>query len=431
MKKKFWWFGAIGLSLLLVVGIVGVGIKAQYQYGELTHGSAYTAAKPQEIMVPASQEGILVDETALKTRLAELAKAQALGNLGIQISAADGRILLAKNDNLPLRPASTTKILSATAAIYALGLQDRIITKVYEVPGRPDAVVIKATGDVWLNQEAIEKLAEQIRAKGLNPHTVLVDTTAWSGETILEGWNEIDVDAGYVAPLEPIMLYGARIGDTTGDVPRSHTPAYDVAAALARALDAENMAVEAITIPAASAPVAEVNSPTLAQRIQEMMVDSDNVMAEAIGREVALSQGQPADSKGATAATLAVLAAHGFDTTGVILKDNSGLSVDNRITAGLLNNILGAAIKDPQLRPLIEALPVAHATGTLKNRFENTAGRGYVRAKTGTLDYTSALAGVVVGKSGQLYHFAMIANEADVAAARSALDALASALREA
>ena len=75
-------------------------------------------------------------------------------------------------------------------------------------------------------------------------------------------------------------------------------------------------------------------------------------------------------------------------------------------------------------------LPVAAGEGTLVERYTDLPGRGWVRAKTGTLDETSGLAGTVTSEHGNVYTFAFLSNGSSVLPARQALDELASALRE-
>ena len=55
-----------------------------------------------------------------------------------------------------------------------------------------------------------------------------------------------------------------------------------------------------------------------------------------------------------------------------------------------------------------------------------------MRAKTGTLTGTNALAGTVTGDSGRVYTFALLSNDGgDALAVRRALDEFASLLRTA
>ena len=73
---------------------------------------------------------------------------------------------------------------------------------------------------------------------------------------------------------------------------------------------------------------------------------------------------------------------------------------------------------------------MAGGDGTLVDRYGDLSGKGWVRAKTGTLTGTSALVGTVTSKVGNVYTFAMISNDSDILTARARLDEIASTLRE-
>lgn len=89
--------------------------------------------------------------------------------------------------------------------------------------------------------------------------------------------------------------------------------------------------------------LASVESAPLMERLRQMMVNSDNVMAESIGREVAAESQRPLSFAGAAGAVSARLAGEGIDMTGAKLLDSSGLSVDNRLTAITLDEVIGEA----------------------------------------------------------------------------------------
>lgn len=429
MKKTLWWTLAVVLALALA-GVVAFGVVQQRALGELHHAPPLDVTAPEPALVPATPaEWLPGQEESLMEALAARAADPALGEFGVRIrDGATGDLLLDRGADTLLRPASSTKVLTAVAAIAELGPEDRIATAIVRGDA-PGSVVIRAAGDVWITEEELDRVAAELAETPGGAATVAIDTSVWPDETILPGWDPKDIDAGYIAPLEPAMINGARIGAAEGEAPRSHTPAADVGMALAERLGAEYVG-GAMADPAAE-PVATMMSPTLAERISAMMLHSDNVMAEAIGREVALARGAVATSAGATQTTLAVLEEHGFDTSGTVLMDNSGLSVDNRIAPALLESIMFDAITRTDLRSLIGTLPVAGGSGTLVDRFGGLPGRGWVRAKTGTLTDTSALAGVVTSVSGRTMSFALISNGTDVPAARRATDELVSLLREA
>ena len=76
-------------------------------------------------------------------------------------------------------------------------------------------------------------------------------------------------------------------------------------------------------------------------------------------------------------------------------------------------------------------LPVAGGDGTLEDRFGTgtaSAGRGIVRAKTGTLTGVTALAGVVTTADGRLLVFATMSNGRSPADVRPRLDTFAATL---
>jgi D-alanyl-D-alanine carboxypeptidase/D-alanyl-D-alanine-endopeptidase (penicillin-binding protein 4) len=118
--------------------------------------------------------------------------------------------------------------------------------------------------------------------------------------------------------------------------------------------------------------------------------------------------------------------------------DGSGLSVQDAVPATLLADLLSAAAAPDEsqqrtaaLRPMLVGLPVAGSSGTLADRYDGSAagGRGWVRAKTGTLTGVNSLAGTVLDAEGRVLVFALLSNGPDPVSVRPRLDALAAQLR--
>ena len=65
-------------------------------------------------------------------------------------------------------------------------------------------VVIKAGGDVTLSEEMLDDLATQLEGQDIG--TVLIDTSIWPDEGFASTWDPVDVDAGYIADVEPAMI---------------------------------------------------------------------------------------------------------------------------------------------------------------------------------------------------------------------------------
>ena len=231
------------------------------------------------------------------------------------------------------------------------------------------------------------------------------------------GVGEVDVDwDGAVLSAAQGDTVAAETGQTSKDSKTSKTSKGDKG-------DAQQVDV--------ARKVASVQSARLVDRVREMMLHSDNVLAESLGRQVAAARGVEApDAAAGGAAVLATLSEAGFDVQGVHLDDCSGMSDDDRIPASVLSSVLAGAGSDARVRLLPDLLPVAHGSGTLASRFDGLDGAGWVRAKTGTLTTTSGLAGVVTADSGRVYSFGFVSNESEVLPARAALDELASVLRE-
>lgn len=432
MKAKNVTAGIMAVVLgATVIAVSTLGVAVHHRYSDLDRSGAHVLAAPERSLLPAgSHPPEDTDPVALAAALDAAAADPVLGTLhGRVTDTTTGTTVWERHPDLPLTPASATKVLTAAAAIHSLPPEHTVTTRV-RAGADPGSVVLEATGDVWLDEEAIADLVEQLTATGGDYLQVTVDTSAWAGETYLESWDPDNVAAGYIAPMQPAMLHGARLGATEGDVPRSSTPALDVARALADALGADIVAED--PSPGTGETLARVDSPPLYQRLETMVKWSDNVMAEAIAREMALARGAEPSFAGAAQATLDALTEQGFDTTGTELVDNSGLSADNLIPPRLLDDILIAAATEEPLRPLLGTLPVARGVGTLATRYEDLPGRAWVRAKTGTLTGTNALTGTVLGDSGRLYTFALLSNDgADALSVRRALDEFASLLRTA
>ena len=418
MKNAKWWVAtAVATVAVVATAVTGVSVTDK---NRLYYDPAPQLVDAKPVAFPLKKP----DGEPNLANLAPMLDDARLGKASIQFrDVTTGNVVLAKNPQLPLLPASSTKVLTVSAALLKLDLDDRITTRV--VQSGSDIAVIKAAGDVWMTYETIKDLAEQIRKNLPGVKQVQIDTSAWTAPSFIESWGRENITEGFIAPMEPAMIYGARLnGARSGDVPRSNTPALDVAGAVARELGVTAFSKAEGTVPAGEGvkELAKVESPTLRERIEKLMETSDNVMAEAVGRE--LSGNDPVGE------TLRILGEHFQIPADLKIFDNSGMSKANRIPAEFLDSLMFAAAKDnSRLSAILATLPVAAGTGTLESRYTTLRGRGYVRAKTGTLTDTSALVGTILSESGRVYTFAIISNDAPILEARSAMDELASAVR--
>ncbi len=185
------------------------------------------------------------------------------------------------------------------------------------------------------------------------------------------------------------------------------------------------------TASAGSPTIARVESPPVGVLVERMLTASDNDYAEALGRLGAAASGQPASFAGVSARAGQVLSDLGIDAGGARFSDASGLSRRNRLAPSTLTDLL--RVSAVEVGELPAGLAVAGATGSLAARFRGSdqqAGRGLVRAKTGTLTGVAALAGFASRPDGRLLAFAFVDGSAPGGGVgtRAALDRAAAAL---
>lgn len=378
--------------------------------------------------------------------------APGLGTLtGAVLDANTGETLWEQGGSTALVPASTGKLLTAAAALLTLPHTQQLATKVVAGP-EPGTAIIVGGGDptlsslkpgaesVYAGAAHLSELVDQLKDKGIK--TLAVDVSRYTGDALQPSWEPGDVPGGYIAPITPVMLDGGRADATKETSARSPTPAKAMAQELANRLGAKLAPEVTTTAPQGAAVLGEVRSAPVVELVATLLQHSDNVLAETVGHEVAKAAGEEASFAGASRATVKVLRDNGFDVTGLHLADASGLSGEDKVPAKLLAAVLAVAAgpdgKDPRtakLRPMLGGLPVAGGSGTLSDRYTNpgaTIGRGWVRAKTGTLQspLVNSLAGVVLDADGRLLVFALMSNGSITNTARPALDTMAATLRK-
>jgi len=189
-------------------------------------------------------------------------------------------------------------------------------------------------------------------------------------------------------------------------------------ALIANGIDVRGAAVDIDDIAANPSPRIDTHpmvhhSPALSTLAVRLMKDSQNQYAETFLKTVSTAgtDGGPLTAFGARAAYQEVFDRWGVHAGGMIVRDGSGLSRYDFVTAEALVTILEHVYKDEKLRGPFEAsLPVAGRDGTLANRFKGTAAEGTVRAKTGSMTGVRTLSGYLTTASGEPVVFAVLAN---------------------
>ena len=403
------------------------------------------AAGPGTTRPAGGASGRAVTPAGLGPALAPLLSPAVLGpHVGMLVtSLSSGQVLYSRNATDGFAPASTTKIATAVAALSVLGPQARFRTRVV-AGASPASIVLVGGGDPTLTAGAppaadyprpatLAQLAAQtaraLRARGRSSVTVRYDDSLYTGPGLAPGWTDSYVTTGNVTPISALEIDQGRLtatgapqdADDAGNTrARTFTPAPEAAGAFAAFLRADGIGVSAApaagTAPPRAATLASVSSPPLAEIVRQMLLESNNVIAENLARQVAIATGHPASFSGGAAAEMAVLRRLGV--TGVRLVDGSGLSPHDRITPAALVRLISVASSpaEGRLRAAITGLPVAGFSGTLApggSVFADPgpAALGVVRAKTGNLTTVAALAGIAYAANGQLLSFAVMADQ--------------------
>jgi D-alanyl-D-alanine carboxypeptidase/D-alanyl-D-alanine-endopeptidase (penicillin-binding protein 4) len=158
-------------------------------------------------------------------------------------------------------------------------------------------------------------------------------------------------------------------------------------------------------------PVYTHLSPPLAAIVKETNMESVNLYAEAILKQLAISKYGDGTTYSGTEAVMSFWQQNGVDINGFFMRDGSGLSRNNGIRATALTDILNQCAKAPYFQALYASLPVAGVSGTMKNTGRGTAAARNVRAKTGSLERVMSFSGYFTTRSGEVMSFALIAND--------------------
>jgi serine-type D-Ala-D-Ala carboxypeptidase/endopeptidase (penicillin-binding protein 4) len=413
----------------------------------------------------ASQDTALPTEQGLAAIFdARLAPATTGPSVGIEVTDLEtGQVLYSANAGTPATPASTTKVVTALASLAALGPNARFTTAVRQVG---DTVVLVGGGDPTLAvngypssdyprpatlAQLAASTARTLKAQGHQSVRLGYDTSLYSGPDIAQGWSDTLISTGNVTSIVSLEADQGRLtpsgaledsDDPVNYRPRTTDPVGMTVAAFAALLARDGITITgspaAVAAPASAPLLASVSSPPLTSIIEQMLLESNNVIAENLARHVAIALGLPATFTGAADAVTTELRRLGI-TTPIHLVDGSGLSPLDGIAPETLVRALALAASTPRLRVAITGLPVAGFAGTLSAGDSDFGGiggaaRGVVRAKTGNLTTVASLAGLAYDRSGGLLLFAIMAprvpNAGQLQVAADALDAAAADLAE-
>jgi D-alanyl-D-alanine carboxypeptidase/D-alanyl-D-alanine-endopeptidase (penicillin-binding protein 4) len=328
-------------------------------------------------------------------------------------------------------PASVEKLFVSTAVLMRDGADARIPTRALAEAPPVGGVVegplyLVGRGDPTLNAARIRELAVGVAAAGVTriEGGVRGDDSAFDR---LVG--SPDTSFRYDRELGG-LLTGLAVNRGWDSRGLQSTPAASAARRFARELKLAGVRVSGDAIAGAAPETAEtevaaVESPPMASIIAAMNGPSDNYLAEMLLKGLGATHGA-----GGTTAAGAAAAGAALDDIGVRprIVDGSGLTRRDRTTPRQVVRLLQRVANMAFAQPFTASLPVAGVSGTLQRRMRGTAAAGACRAKTGTLRYTSNLAGYCTSGDGGVVAFALLMNGVNVTAAHGIQDRITAAL---
>ncbi len=413
---------------------------------------AALAPAPEAVRPPAGSLATLLERANLS------------GETGlIALDAETGAVIEEHRADLRMPPASTAKAVTTLYALQVLGGEHRFVTRVESRGGAIEGgtlrsdLVLRGGGDPGLQTADLARMADELIERGLRriegrfvvddrvlPAVAQIDPAqpvaagynpAVGGlnlnfNRVHFGWDRVDgrirvaLDArserevpgvsviGIEAVARDLPVYTHAVGAEREDwtvaasalaqpgsrwLPVRRPGAY--AADVFRVL----LAARGCQIPAPrfaavepGAVLAEYRSLPLNAVLRDMLRYSTNITAEGVGLAASHRLGPRVSGLEPSAARMNGWVADRYGARGLALQDHSGLSEGSRIAARDMAQYLLAARREGQLPGLLRQHPMRDANGR-----ELASHPVEVRAKTGTLDFVSALAGYAQVRGGR------------------------------
>jgi D-alanyl-D-alanine carboxypeptidase/D-alanyl-D-alanine-endopeptidase (penicillin-binding protein 4) len=307
--------------------------------------------------------------------------------------------------------------------------------------------------DGWLNRYLGAGYAARVSGLSLNENVVWVVVSPGSGSkanvalepmtTTMTVVNNARTVAGRGTSLrmskrtDGTVTVSGSIGRSAGVHRYSYVvddPASFTTGAFRAALQAAGVTVGGATRMAVTPPkavkVASIASPPLARMVSAMNRESINHYAELLFRDGARGPQRTVQGSAANGnhAMHQFFARVGADTARIFNADGSGLSVNDRLTARSMIQLLDYAHHASWGPEFHASLPVAGESGTQRKRMKGSPAQGNLHAKTGTTNDVIALAGYVTATDGEVLAFSFLYNGTDRWNAKSTIDVMGETL---
>lgn len=392
-----------------------------------------------------------IDEKKAEKLITALGESEGTGNFSVAIAAADGTIAAERNLDTEREPASTTKTLTAFAAVHTLEMSGTLDTEVYLTHADTSpTIVLQGHGDMLLGEgqndpshingraglaTLAQNTAQSLRQRGIDQVALAVDNSLFGDDNTSAALEQNNDGNAMYTPLSSMAVDGGRMRygltadpDAFTDYPTlSRTTASDAVQTFRSLLTQQGITVTDSSDTSgteASARIAKVSSAPLNEVMAFMLRHSDNTLAELFARLTALKLGLGNSMDADIQAVVQVLRANDIPTDGLHLTSCSGLAAGTRLRIPTLLAVQRSLVGlDDGGAAEIEGLSVPGLTGTARNRAANDDIKGLARVKTGSLGGVRALVGNVSREHGGVLLFAVIVNDSsDELAANNAID---------
>jgi D-alanyl-D-alanine carboxypeptidase len=303
------------------------------------------------------------------------------------IDVSTGEIVFESNAFSQRKPASTMKILAAAATLKHLQ-PDQVFTTRVSLGTVPDSIVIDGEFDPWISMD--HRVATKMKRTSFpriafNSLSKVKESSGGSIKKLKVYYNGI-----YANEVANYKAFYKKRGVTATFIKVSDEKATSLV----------------------SEEILTSESPQVIKMLDWFLLWSDNQLSERMAKIAAKYAGNEFNDEGVAVTFAEILISFGINPAQIVVIDASGLSRQNKVTAHVLAQLLYKIHSDPVLSRLIESLPVGGESGTLRNRYIETApdAVGLVKAKTGTLTGTVSLAGYVQSGDRE-YAFVIIADK--------------------
>jgi D-alanyl-D-alanine carboxypeptidase/D-alanyl-D-alanine-endopeptidase (penicillin-binding protein 4) len=370
------------------------------------------------IVVPPSRVAevdIIVEPEPIRIRTCQVEPGEGDFDIaGSVILPATGEVLWEVGAEDPVVPASVLKLVTASAALRVLGPDFRFTTRVVE-GFSPGEVWLVGGGDPTLSRTRsgattyytdparVSDLVEQIILAAGDTRSseafsrVGIDTSRYDAfPTWNDTWRPNAAALGFVAPVTALMVDGGRLAPGERLAQRTTDPVGQATTAFMRQLGEttgfwRSEVVQGVA-PSGGRVLAEVTSPPLSVLVDQMIRDSDNQIAEALIREVAVALSVTDVDEAAREG----LALDTPDRGLFFADDGSGLSQRNTMTSAMATAVMADLVGDVDRAIIVDALPTPGDQGSLLRRFSDVPDLwADISGKTGSLSGVRSLAGVI------------------------------------